>query len=57
MSAYPFWFGHASDLASTLKNISVKYNKKVMVAETAYPYTFNNNDDTVNNIGSKEDMK
>lgn len=40
VSAYPFWFGHASDLASTLKNISVKYNKKVMVAETAYPYTF-----------------
>ena len=56
VSAYPFWFGHASDLASTLKNISVKYNKKVMVAETAYPYTFNNADDTVNNIGSKEDM-
>lgn len=27
-----------------------------MVAETAYPYTFNNADDTVNNIGSKEDM-
>ncbi len=56
VSAYPFWFGHATDLSTSLKNIASKYNKKVMVAETAYPYTFNNSDSTSNNIGSLSDM-
>lgn len=56
VSAYPFWFGHASDLETTLKRVALTYGKKVMVAETAYPYTFNNADTTSNNIGSTNDM-
>lgn len=56
VSAYPFWHGSPDDLAVTLKNIAKTYNKKVMVAETAYPYTFANADSTGNNVRSKSDM-
>ncbi|WP_077612876.1 glycoside hydrolase family 53 protein [Clostridium sp. Marseille-P2415] len=56
VSAYPFWHGSPDDLAVTLKNIAKTYNKKVMVAETAYPYTFANADSTKNNVGSQRDM-
>ncbi|OYP42631.1 hypothetical protein CG709_04575, partial [Lachnotalea glycerini] len=56
VSAYPFWHGSPKNLAVTLKNIAKTYNKKVMVAETAYPYTFANADATENNIRSQSDM-
>ena len=56
VSAYPFWHGAPSDLKESLKSIAKTYNKKVMVAETAYPYTFDNSDSQGNNIGSKNDM-
>lgn len=56
VSAYPFWHGSPDDLSSSLKEIAKTYNKKVMVAETAYPYTFENSDSTGNNIGSRNDM-
>ena len=42
VSYYPYWHGTTDNLTSVLKSISGKYNKFVMVAETAYPYT---NDD------------
>lgn len=41
-SYYPFWHGTTDNLYQVLKNISTKYDKMVMVAETQYPYT---NDD------------
>ncbi len=56
VSAYPFWHGSPDDLAVSLKNIAKTYHKKVMVAETAYPYTFANADSTNNNVNSQSDM-
>lgn len=56
VSAYPFWHGSPDDLTVTLKNIAKTYHKKVMVAETAYPYTFANADFTKNNVSSQSDM-
>ncbi len=55
-SFYPMWHGATSDLATTLTNIATTYNKKVMVAETAYPYTFNNYDDEGNMVGDSSAM-
>lgn len=55
-SFYPMWHGSTSDMASTLLNIAKTYNKKVLVAETGYPYTYNNADSEGNNIGSSSDM-
>ena len=55
-SYYPMWHGTASSLQSTLTNIAKTYGKKVMVAEVAYPYTFDNGDTEGNNVTSKEWM-
>lgn len=38
-SYYPNWHGTLSNLTSVLKNVADTYGKKVMVAETSYPYT------------------
>ncbi|MBO5096803.1 MAG: glycosyl hydrolase 53 family protein [Agathobacter sp.] len=55
-SYYPMWHGSTSDLATNLNYIAQTYNKKVLVAETGYPHTFNNADSTGNNIGSSSSM-
>lgn len=55
-SYYPMWHGTASDLTTKLTNIARTYNKKVMVAETAYPYTYENFDSQNNNIGDASGM-
>ena len=46
----------ASDLQDTLTYIAKTYNKKVLVAETAYPYTYDNFDSQGNNIGDSSAM-
>ena len=51
-SYYPMWHGTMQQLQTKLTNIAKTYNKKVMVAEVAYPYTFTNNDSEGNNVGS-----
>ncbi len=55
-SYYPMWHGTTSDLASNLTTIAKTYGKKVMVAETAYPFTYSNYDSTANNVGSSSSM-
>ncbi len=55
-SFYPMWHGSTSDMATTLTNIAKTYNKKVMVAETGYPYTFNNYDSSGNTVGDSSAM-
>lgn len=49
-SFYPMWDGVVEDMTTVLTNIAKKYNKKVMVAETAYPYTFDDADGSMNCI-------
>lgn len=55
-SFYPMWHGTTADLQKTLTNIAKTYNKKVMVAETAYPFTYENADTQGNNIGDASGM-
>lgn len=55
-SFYPMWHGSTSDLASTLTYIAETYDKKVMVAETGYPFTYENADAQGNNIGDQSAM-
>lgn len=53
LSYYPIW--HGKDLAkvySTLNQLNQKYKKKVVIAETAYPFTTGWNDWTDNIFGS-----
>ncbi len=56
-SFYPMWDGTVSDMTTVLTNIAKTYNKKVMVAETAYPYTFNDADGSGNSVGDSSAMR
>lgn len=38
-SYYPYWHGSLEALKANLKKITENYGKKVMIAETSYPYT------------------
>lgn len=51
-SYYPYWHGTTDNLTNVLKEIADKYDKYVMVAETAYPYT-NEDGDTFGNAVSE----
>ncbi|MBR1528249.1 MAG: glycosyl hydrolase 53 family protein [Oscillospiraceae bacterium] len=49
-SYYPYWHGTTENLTSVLKAVADTYDKYVMVAETAYPYTNEDGDKFVNVI-------
>ena len=51
-SYYPYWHGTPENLTSVLRDVAVSCNKKVMVAETSYCYTYDNGDMHNNVIGS-----
>ena len=50
-SYYPFWHGSFENLSSVLGDISEKYGKKVMVAETSYAFTVSDSDYYGNTVG------
>ncbi len=56
-SFYPMWDGTVTDMTTVLTNIAKKYNKKVMIAETAYPYTFDDADGSMNTIYNSSAMR
>jgi arabinogalactan endo-1,4-beta-galactosidase len=53
ISYYPFWHGTLAQLQYNLNDISARYDKDVIVVETAYAFT-NQNDDFLPNIVSSE---
>lgn len=50
-SFYPFWSGYVSGLQNNINDVAKRYNKKVIVAETALGYSNKNFDDTPNHYG------
>jgi arabinogalactan endo-1,4-beta-galactosidase len=54
LSYYCFWHGSMSNLASVVADMRSRYNKPVILAETAYPYTTANHDGTANIISSSQ---
>jgi len=57
ISYYPFW--HTKDLdalKSVLKSLRTNQNKKVVIAETAYPFTLGWNDYTNNLVGMENQL-
>lgn len=54
-SYYPYWHGTTENLTTVLKEIADTYNKYVMVAETAYPYTSEDNDTFGNAVSEDSD--
>jgi len=55
ISYYSFWHGSLAELQANLNDISARYDKDVVVVETAYAFTDQNND-FLANIASKDLM-
>ena len=52
LSYYPIWHGKSlNNLEAQMQNLSTSYHKKVLIAETAYPFTLEWNDWTNNIVG------
>lgn len=51
-SYYPYWHGTTENLTAVMQGIADKYDKYVMVAETAYPYTDEDGDTFGNAVSS-----
>lgn len=49
-SYYPYWHGSLENLTAQLKSIVENFGKKVLVAEVAYAYTYENGDNFANTI-------
>jgi arabinogalactan endo-1,4-beta-galactosidase len=53
ISYYPYWHGSLAALQNNLDDISARYKKDVIVVETAYPFTDQEND-TQSNLANKD---
>lgn len=51
LSFYPWWHGRLSDLESTLRILGDRYEKDLLLAEVAYPWTLAWADNTHNPVG------
>ncbi len=57
ISYYPLWHGKSIDTLQTqLLSLSSQFNKPILIAETAYPFTFGWNDWTNNIIGDSSQI-
>jgi arabinogalactan endo-1,4-beta-galactosidase len=57
LSYYPIWHGKdLNELKNTINSLSITHNKKVVLAETAYPFTLSWNDWTNNIIGLENQL-
>ncbi|MRN53455.1 glycosyl hydrolase 53 family protein [Paenibacillus monticola] len=55
-SFYPYWSGTLDSLQYNLDDISKRYGKEVIVAETAYPFTLEDADGFENNIARQDQL-
>ncbi len=56
LSYYPWWHGTLNDLEFNTNDLAERYNKNIIVAETAYPWTLNWNDNTNNIVGDPNQL-
>lgn len=57
ISYYPVWHGKSlTNLKTKMQNISAAHNKKIVIAETAYPFTLEWNDWTNNIVGLEDQL-
>lgn len=57
LSYYPYWAGKYEDFTENLRNLAKKFSQKVVVAETAFPYTDASHDDMPNVVTGELTMK
>jgi arabinogalactan endo-1,4-beta-galactosidase len=57
LSYYPIWHGkQLTELETALESLSAKFDKKLLIAETSYPFSFDWYDYTTNVIGSQDQI-
>ncbi|MFA9557624.1 arabinogalactan endo-beta-1,4-galactanase [Evansella sp. AB-rgal1] len=56
LSFYPWWHGKLSDLEHNLSDLSVRYDKDIIVVEVAYPWTISSDDTDLSFIVNSEDQ-
>tara|TARA_B100001287_G_scaffold171851_1_gene144667 strand:+ start:42 stop:1118 length:1077 start_codon:yes stop_codon:yes gene_type:complete len=57
VSFYPIWHGKSlEELQNQLNNLSNSYDKEILIAETAYPFTLGWNDWTNNIVGLEKQL-
>lgn len=57
LSYYPIWHGKSIDeVSTTMQSLGNQFNKKVVIAETAYPFTLLWNDWTNNIVGLQSQL-
>jgi arabinogalactan endo-1,4-beta-galactosidase len=55
LSFYPYWHGKVADLAANLADLATRYGKDLIVAETAYAWTFEKGSSIENSFGPGAD--
>src|SRR4030042_5352348 len=53
VSYYSYWHGTLADLQENLNDVTARYGKDVVVVETAYPFTGQNQDHQANVISGR----
>ncbi len=57
LSYYPWWHGKdINALQQSMQSLATVFKKPVLIAETAYPFTFNYNDYTNNIVGTADQL-
>ncbi len=56
LSFYPWWHGTLTDLRANMHDLSERYGRRIMVVETAYPWTLEGDDSTGNFVDSADDL-
>jgi arabinogalactan endo-1,4-beta-galactosidase len=56
LSFYGYWHGELTNLSSNLRDLAYRYEKELIVVETAYAYTFADQDGWSNIIGRESQL-
>ncbi|HET6860164.1 MAG TPA: glycosyl hydrolase 53 family protein, partial [Streptomyces sp.] len=56
LSFYGYWHGQLSDLQANLDDVSARYGKQVLIAETAYPFRLDSDDSHENIIDTTAEL-
>ena len=56
LSFYPWWHGTLSQVEANLNDLAARYNKELIIVETAYPWTLQWFDDVNNIVGSSDQL-
>ena len=56
LSYYPWWHGTLEQVSANLNYLADRYNKEIIITETAYPWTLEWNDNTTNIVGLQSQL-